>query len=170
MELCARNPGLVKGLCVLDMSPFEFDPAIIQYFKATIGFLRKLDLKQPREIINAELRTFLMDKLAVDYFMNALTGNENDFAWAFELDGLEDLMDSYKESITKQPFKGPVRFIISNLSELIPLERLSSLREFCPLINMKTDVIGLDYGHFFFIEAPDKSASLIAEFIQRNNK
>jgi pimeloyl-ACP methyl ester carboxylesterase len=169
MTYALENPGKVKKLAIIDISPRKYPERITH--TQVISQMMSIDLEKvttrgevekilDSKISDARVRMFIMKNL---YYK--IHGK---LAWRLNLEAINQSMDMLFDSIrSENQYNGPTLFIRGGKSDYVPDEDIPLIKSMFPEAVIKT-ISGA--SHWVHADAPEELCFLLSAFLERECK
>lgn len=169
MLLTLLHPGLVERLCVVDMSPVDYDrnPAggLARYARA----LQRVDLSavSSREDADRQLAAEVDDPGIRAFLLQNLRRHGDGWRWQANLDVLErdmGVIADWPEELVADaaPYDGPVLWLAGDLSDYVTDEYAAAMARWFPRVRRVTVK---QAGHWVHSEQPDVVIEALRRFL-----
>jgi esterase len=170
-----RNPGMVKKMIVVDISPFRYDESSAPEDISHEHILRSLLTLDPgsltgREDADNKLKPFISSVPVRQFLLKNLKRDSGGrFYWALNLPALQEhLPDIYDSTLPAEdaatPPEFPLLFIKGASSGYLKKEEFENIRHYFPRAELA--VIG-GAGHWVHAEQPEEFLSVVRKFLAR---
>ncbi len=166
MTYALENPGRVKKLAVIDISPRKYPERITH--TQVISQMLSIDLE--KVTTRSEVEKILSSRIAdtrVRMFIlkNLYYKIHGKLAWRLNLEAINQSMDLLFDSVTSENiYSGPSLFIRGGKSDYVPDADIPMIKKLFPETVVKT-ISGAT--HWVHADAPEELCSLLSEFLGR---
>lgn len=166
MTYALENPGKVKKLVVIDISPGKYPERVTH--TQVISQMLSIDLE--KVTTRSEVEKILSSRIAdtrVRMFIlkNLYYKIHGKLAWRLNLDAINQSMDLLFDSVSSEnKYSGPSLFIRGGKSDYVPDVDIPLIKSMFPEAVVKT-ISGA--SHWVHADAPEELCSLLSEFLGR---
>jgi pimeloyl-ACP methyl ester carboxylesterase len=167
MVLALRHPGLVERLCVVDVSPVDYDT--LSQFQGYVAAMKGLDLNTlaQRSDADAALAEAVPDATVRGFLLQNLRRDGDRWRWQVNLDVLGASLPVIggwpaDQQADAAPYRGPVLWIRGARSEYVTPAYSQAMDRWFPgnrLVTVK------DAGHWVHSEQPDVFVEVLRRFL-----
>nr|XP_034827539.1 protein ABHD11-like [Maniola hyperantus] len=161
MGVSLTAPNKIAGLLVVDISPISAARHLTDFLPEVLVAMKEIDFTKSKKISDAKTEATKQLKKCIkdDLLLKAILSNikiksDHKVGWACNIDVLIKhfkYIASFPEILRKKTFYGPTLFIGGQLSEYLPPDDLSGIREMFPraVVSFIPQV-----GHHLHVEDP----------------
>jgi esterase len=166
MTYALENPGKVKKLVVVDISPRKYAERITHTQVITQMMSIELDKIKTRGEVEKILDSNISDSRVRMFIMKNLYYKlHGKLAWRLNLEAINQSMDLLFDGIrSESQYKGPTLFIRGGMSDYVPDEDIPLIKSMFPEAIVKT-VSGA--SHWVHADAPEELCFLLSAFLER---
>ena len=168
MHLAFNYPQLCRGLLLLDCGPFNYPSFQLPdvNYQHVLDHLASFDLKalKSREAIRAQIMKEITDsRPMVDFLMSNLvwsspiaSNTTTPPSWRCNLPVLQRDYHRHSSWVPSpgQTYTGPVKLVRGRESNYLPEGRLGDMPQYFPELNLDTDVVAVEGGHWVHLSDP----------------
>jgi esterase len=169
MTYALENPGKVKKLVVIDISPRRYPERITH--TQVISQMISIDLEtlttrgEVEKILNS---TIADTRVRMFILKNLYYKIHGKLAWRLNLDAISQSMDLLFDSIcSENQYKGPTLFIRGGKSDYVPDADIPMIKSMFPEAVIKT-ITGA--SHWVHADAPEELCFMLSSFLERECK
>jgi esterase len=169
MTYALENPGKVKKLVVIDISPRRYPERITH--TQVISQMISIDLEtlttrgEVEKILNSNIADTRVRMFILKNLYYKIHGK---LAWRLNLDAISQSMDLLFESIcSENQYKGPTLFIRGGKSDYVPDADIPMIKSMFPEAVIKT-ITGA--SHWVHADAPEELCFMLSSFLERECK
>jgi len=165
MSLALTEPGLCRGLVVVDIAPVSYE----HDFRPLIAAMKSLALSDIANRSEAEVmlqQQLSSEKLAA-FIMQNLQRTDSGFEWRINLDQIAKSLPEigrFPSGLSRSRFHGPALFIGGARSAYISDRHHPAILEHFPGAELK---MIQDAGHWTHVDKPDEFLELVMTFIRK---
>ncbi|XP_045770914.1 protein ABHD11 [Maniola jurtina] len=175
MGVALTAPEIIAGLLVVDISPISTARHLTDFLPEVLVAMKKIEFDKSKKVSAAkkEARKQLKKIIKDDLLLKAILSNikmksDHKIGWACNVDVLIKhfkYIASFPEILRKKTFYGPTLFIGGQLSEYLPADDLSGIREMFPraVVSFIPQV-----GHNLHVEDPKTFLEIAIAFLRTN--
>jgi len=167
MVLALRRPELVERLCVVDVSPVDYDS--LSQFRGYVSAMQGLDLASlsRRDDADAALADAVPDPTVRGFLLQNLRRDGDDWRWQMNLDVLGrslSVIGGWPEDqlAGTAPYGGPVLWVAGARSDYIKPEYADAMDRWFPTNRLVTVK---DAGHWVHSEQPEVFVEILRRFL-----
>jgi esterase len=169
MTYALENPGKVKKLVVIDISPRRYPERITH--TQVISQMISIDLEtlttrgEVEKILNSNIADTRVRMFILKNLYYKIHGK---LAWRLNLDAISQSMDLLFDSIcSENQYKGPTLFIRGGKSDYVPDADIPMIKSMFPEAVIKT-ITGA--SHWVHADAPEELCFMLSSFLERECK
>jgi len=164
MQFALDNPGLLKKLIIVDISPRQYPPNVEHQQLLHAMLSVDLSVAQSRGDVEEQLKDKIKSQKLRQFIMkNVYWKDKQHLDWRLNLPGIDEnlphLMDKIESFTT---FTKPTLFIRGGLSGYIQDTDTPLIKKLFPMAEVKTIP---NAGHWVHADAPDEFYQIVNEFI-----
>jgi pimeloyl-ACP methyl ester carboxylesterase len=166
MVLALQRPSLVERLCVVDISPVDYEG--LSNFADYVTGMRSLDLTRmtDRQTADRELQPYVPDPTVRGFLLQNLRRDGPGWHWQMNLDLLGDQLAELAgwPDLQLEPYLGPVLWLAGAQSGYVRTEYAPLMRRLFPKVQLVTVK---NAGHWVHSERPDVFVSALRRFMEK---
>jgi esterase len=169
MTYALENPGKVKKLVVIDISPRRYPERITHTQVITQMMSIDLETLTTRGEVEKILNSTIADtRVRMFILKNLYYKIHGKLAWRLNLDAISQSMDLLFDSIcSENQYKGPTLFIRGGKSDYVPDADIPMIKSMFPEAVIKT-ITGA--SHWVHADAPEELCFMLSSFLERECK
>jgi len=169
MTYALENPGKVKKLVVIDISPRRYPERITHTQVITQMMSINLETLTTRGEVEKILNSNIADtRVRMFILKNLYYKIHGKLAWRLNLDAISQSMDLLFDSISSEnQYKGPTLFIRGGKSDYVPDADIPMIKSMFPEAVIKT-ITGA--SHWVHADAPEELCFMLSSFLERECK
>jgi esterase len=169
MTYALENPGKVKKLVVIDISPRRYPERITHTQVITQMMSIDLETLTTRGEVEKILNSNIADtRVRMFILKNLYYKIHGKLAWRLNLDAISQSMDLLFDSIcSENQYKGPTLFIRGGKSDYVPDADIPMIKSMFPEAVIKT-ITGA--SHWVHADAPEELCFMLSSFLERECK